>query len=105
MPLVRRDPSFIVKVAICDDHHKKLFAITNTLHQAILAGQGATVLDPIVKELLDYTRFHFSAEEALLEKAAYPSLVAHRIEHQHFINKVDQPRQDIATRKGSSVTS
>ena len=43
--------------------------------------------------------------EALLEKAAYPSLVAHRIEHQHFINKVDQPRQDIATRKGSSVTS
>jgi hemerythrin len=103
MPLVNWDPSFSVKVTVCDDHHKKLFAIINTLHDAMLAGQGATMLDPIVKELLDYTKFHFSAEEALLEKAAYPALAAHRIEHQRFINKVDQFRQDIASRKGSSV--
>jgi hemerythrin-like metal-binding protein len=103
MSLVKWDPSFSVKITVCDDHHKKLFAIINTLHDAMLAGQGATMLDPIVKELLDYTRFHFSAEAALLEKAAYPSLAAHRIEHQRFINKVDEFRQDITNRKGSSV--
>ncbi len=40
MPLVKWDPSFSVKVTVCDDHHKKLFAIINTLHEAMLAGQG-----------------------------------------------------------------
>lgn len=103
MPLVKWDPSFSVRVTVCDDHHKKLFAIINTLHAAMLAGKGAAMLDSIVKELLDYTKFHFSAEEALLEKAAYPSLAAHRIQHQRFIDKVGQFRQDIAAGKGSSI--
>jgi hemerythrin len=103
MALAKWDTSFSVKVAICDEHHKKLFAIINNLHESMLNGQAAAKLDPIVKELLDYTKFHFSAEEALLEKAGYPALAAHRAEHQRFIAKIDEFRQNISAGKGSSV--
>lgn len=66
-------------------------------------GQAASELEPIVHELLNYTKFHFSAEKALLEETAYPALAAHRVEHQRFVAKVDEFRKDIAAGKGSSV--
>jgi hemerythrin len=37
-------------------------------------GKGAKVVQQVVQELLDYTKFHFTAEEALLEKTGYPGL-------------------------------
>jgi hemerythrin len=99
-PLVTWDPSYSVKVKRCDEDHKKLFALINNLHEAMSVGQGADKVGQIVKELANYTRYHFSAEEALLEKAKYPDVLAHRAEHQVFVKKVDQFQKDIESGKG-----
>jgi len=100
MPLVNWDPSFSVKVHRCDEDHKKLFLLINTLHEAMLAGQGSEKVGTIVKQLADYARFHFSAEEAMLEKTKYPELSAHRAEHQNFVQRVEQFQSDLASGKG-----
>jgi hemerythrin len=97
MPLVTWDMSYSVKVARCDEDHKKLFALINSLHDAMLAGKGAQVIQKVVKELADYTEFHFSAEEKLLEQAHYPDLGAHRVQHRVFVKKVQQFQQDLKT--------
>jgi hemerythrin len=99
MALLKWDPSYSVKVHKCDEDHKKLFSLINNLHQAMLAGQGASKVQPIVKELADYTKYHFSAEEAMLEKTKYPELNVHRAEHQSFVKKVEQFQQDLAAGK------
>jgi hemerythrin len=103
MPLVTWEPSFSVKVKLCDNHHKKLFDLINTLHEAMLVGKGAGALDLIINELSDYTKFHFAAEEGLLEKAKYPALEAHRVEHCKFEEQVDQFREDVKAGRGSAV--
>jgi hemerythrin len=99
MPLVTWQPSYSVKVARYDDDHKRLFAMINDLHVAMLAGQGKEKIQQIVKQLGDYTKFHFSAEEAQLEKTNYPELSAHKAEHQLFIKQVQKFEQDIAAGK------
>ena len=99
MALVKWDPSYSVKVNRLDEDHKKLFAMINTLHESMLAGHGADRVQQIVQQLADYTKFHFSAEEALFAKTKYPGLNAHRAEHQAFVKRVEQFQQDLAAGK------
>jgi hemerythrin len=103
MPLVTWDQSYSVKVSRCDNDHKKLFALINSLHDAMSTGKGAEAVQKVVKELSDYTKFHFSAEEALLEKTKYAALSGHRMLHQEFIRKVDEFKDGLA--KGQSGQS
>lgn len=89
------DSSYSVKVEKCDEDHKKLFALLNQLLEAISAGKGYTVIGKAVKELDDYAKSHFSAEEKLMAEASYPILGPHRAQHQMFIQRVQQFQKDV----------
>ena len=95
MSLMVWNPSYSVKVQRCDDDHKKLFALINTLYDAMMKGEGSKVMEKTVKELADYTRYHFSQEEALLERTRYSALQSHQMQHREFVSKVDQFAQDV----------
>lgn len=100
MALVTWDTSYSVKVARCDEDHKKLFALINSLHDAMSKGKGAAVVQKVVKELADYAKYHFSTEESMMEKTKYPDLAAHRRQHEDFVKKVSQFQQDLASGNG-----
>ena len=99
MALVTWDRSYSVKVARCDNDHKKLFTLINIFHDAMAQGKGADVVQQTVQELLDYTRVHFSAEEGLMQKAGYAGLAAHRAQHQEFVRQVEQFQSDLQASK------
>jgi hemerythrin len=99
MALVAWDQSFSVKVDQCDEDHKRLFAVLNKLHDAMIAGKGSQIISGILKELEDYTKFHFAREEALLEKSNYPALAPHRAQHREFENKVQSFKRDLEAGK------
>jgi len=104
MALISWNESYGVKVAELDGHHQKLFALINTLHDAMSHGQGRTILQQVIAELSDYVDFHFKAEEALLERAKYPGLPGHRVEHRRFTAKVAGFRKDLdAGANGNAV--
>jgi hemerythrin len=88
MSLITWDQSYSVKVAELDGHHQKLFWLLNTLHEAMHAGKGSSVIRGIVEELADYTHTHFQREEALMEQTKYPGLDTHRVAHQKLLAKV-----------------
>ncbi|MBZ0254621.1 bacteriohemerythrin, partial [bacterium] len=71
-----------------DQQHKRLFELVNQLYDAMKAGQGTNNLSRILKELIRYTKNHFSAEEQYMEKAGYPKLEAHKKIHEGFAMKV-----------------
>jgi len=50
-----------------------------------------------LRELYEYARTHFSAEEALLEQTKYPGLYRHRSQHQAFIDKSEELKQSLQT--------
>ncbi|HMK23210.1 MAG TPA: bacteriohemerythrin [Terriglobales bacterium] len=95
MSMVTWDPSYSVKVQRCDDDHKKLFALFNSLHDAMMKGEGSKIMGRIVKELADYTRYHFAQEETLLERTKYPALESHRAQHREFVDKVEEFEREV----------
>lgn len=100
MEFMKWDQSYSVKVKACDDDHKKLFGMINSLHDAMKAGHGADKLGEIVRDLGNYAKYHFDREEAFLEKAKYPDLPSHRAQHHAFIQRVEGFRKDLAAGKG-----
>ena len=101
MALYSWNSTYSVKVQRCDDDHKKLFALINKLYEAMQSGTGGKVIEKVVEDLEEYTRYHFSGEEALMAKAKYPGLTVHRLEHQKFVEKVTKIRKDGV--KGQSI--
>jgi len=99
------NPSFSVKVKRCDEDHQKLFALIEELNDAMRSRQGNLIIDGIVEDLERYAQIHFTAEEALMAKAKYPQLAAHKAEHQKFIESVAKFRQELNSgNSGQSIT-
>lgn len=59
---------FTVRVEEFDNHHKKLMDLANLLHSKMMMGKGREVLEPILGELKEYTKYHFAAEEMKMAK-------------------------------------
>jgi hemerythrin len=97
MALLTWDASYSVKVAKCDEDHKKLFSLLNALHEAMKVGKGTQILHQVVADLANYARLHFAREEALLEMTKYPALAPHRAQHEEFVRRVAQFQQDLKT--------
>ncbi len=95
MALIDWSDNFSVGSQLMDDHHKKLFDIFNRLHEAMKAGQAATVLDGIMRELIDYTRYHFGEEEKMLERVGYTQLEMHKGLHRKFVSELEGYEKDI----------
>jgi hemerythrin-like metal-binding protein len=80
------DNGYSVGVEEFDGHHQKLFAIIGELTASLETGADdeATIVRAL-SELLDYTKYHFKAEENALRKLGYPGLSRQEAEHRDFI--------------------
>jgi hemerythrin len=54
----------------------------------MLTGQAQSLTGPMLRKLVDYTRRHFAAEEAMLVTTRYPDLAAHRAKHHELTKQV-----------------
>jgi hemerythrin-like metal-binding protein len=79
-----------VGVETLDDDHKRLIGIINQLHFGIMAGHDKRVLEAVLGELIDYTRFHFTREEEMLLEAGYVATPEHMTEHDQFIRRISR---------------
>jgi len=85
-----------VNVREIDDQHRQLFALLNRLNEAIEKGEAAAVLHSTLESLLNYTKWHFSAEQLYMETYQYPDTAAHRKQHQRMIEKVNSSQKEYA---------
>lgn len=85
MALINWNTSYSVQNADMDKQHQRLFELLNQLHDAMGQGKGKETMPKIFDELVQYTRVHFAAEEALLQKYNYPAFAAHKALHEDLI--------------------
>jgi hemerythrin len=90
MPQFNWDNSYSVKVKRFDGDHQQLFRILNELCAAMAAGQGQTVIQRVLQQLLQYTEKHFSAEEAVMKSTGYPQFQAQVDQHRKFTAKIKE---------------
>ncbi len=79
---------YSVGVSSMDEHHRKIFDIANRLYDAMKAGKSKELTDGFVKELIEYTEYHFTEEEKLMEKINYDDLPLQRRAHTIFISQL-----------------
>lgn len=88
MPFMVWNDRLSVNIAVIDNDHKKLLALTNELYDAIMANNGKQILERLLSELVDYTKFHFAREEEFLTYAGYADITRHKMEHDELTAQI-----------------
>jgi len=73
-----------------DNQHHELVDLTNQLYIACLAGDDVlnTVFKDAMSRMVEYVRFHFSAELKLLKAIDYPDYNNHKKMHDDLIKEI-----------------
>jgi len=72
-----------------DEQHKKLLALGKKLESfRNKEDKNRSEFESIIKGLLDYTVYHFDAEEKLMEDGGYVQLEKHRTIHRNFVKEL-----------------
>jgi hemerythrin len=90
MSLITWNDSYSVNIREIDRQHMKLVQIINDLNEAMRGGKANDVLAKIIRDLVSYTKTHFSNEEGYLERYGYPDVSAHKLQHSAFVNKISE---------------
>jgi hemerythrin len=88
MALMNWTNDFSVNIKEIDEQHKKLMAMINDLHAAMLAGKAKEAIGPILNGLIDYTKTHFAMEEQLMTKHQYTGYLSHKAAHDALTKQV-----------------
>jgi len=84
MQMVEWEDSFKLGVEPLDKHHRHLVDSLNRAYNAIMFEHDTDEINSISKELIEYTDYHFKAEEELMDQFSYGQAVAHVLEHETF---------------------
>lgn len=99
MELIQWTDEYSVGIKEIDNQHRGLIIIINELFTLMSEGKAKNKLDDIFDHLTDYTKKHFSAEELMLIKYAYPDIEQHKVEHKKFIEKLEGFMSDLEKNK------
>ncbi len=88
MALLSWDNSYSVGITKIDMQHKKLFDLINDLFDAMKIGESKNVIKKVIKELADYTVYHFGFEEKYFDDFGYPQTTTHKLEHKNFVDTI-----------------
>ncbi|MDR2729857.1 MAG: bacteriohemerythrin [Treponema sp.] len=84
------DEKYATGIALIDSQHKELFSLTNELFQACLGKEEALegVFKETMERMVNYVRFHFSAEQELLQRLKYPDYHEHKKQHETLVREI-----------------
>jgi NNP family nitrate/nitrite transporter-like MFS transporter len=94
-PLMRWRPEYGVGNAKMDKQHRRLLELINELDEVIQKGSDMTELRPVLDGVLDYTKTHFAAEEAHMERIGFPDIDEHKQAHALLMNQIDDLLEDV----------
>lgn len=96
--LIKWHEHFSVGSSVIDGQHKMLIKNINQLYTAFKK-KDMDALGNILVELKQYIIFHFGTEERMFKEKNYPYAEEHIIEHQLFIDKIDDFEKKYKARK------
>lgn len=100
MSCIEWDEEFELGISQLDEHHRRLIDILNSTYDCYQNDNHEEALVNILEELLNYTQYHFSAEEQLMQDSNYPARREHTMEHDMFTRQIAQFQQDLVDGKG-----
>jgi len=84
MSKIEWDDSMSVNVDLIDEQHKMLIQKLADLSAAFRRGLEQNKIMKTLEFMIDYTDFHFSTEEKVMEENDYPGLEEQKQQHEEF---------------------
>jgi hemerythrin len=84
------DEKYATGIELIDSQHKELFSLTNELFRACMSDNETLkgVFTETMGRMVDYVRFHFGAEQVLLQRLKYPDYDGHKKQHDNLIRDI-----------------
>ena len=86
-------PEYYIGIDMIDEEHKQLFQYADEAYELLhdeFTPDKYDRIDIILEKLRDYTVKHFADEEQYMESINYKKLFTQKVQHQEFINKLDE---------------
>lgn len=83
---------YLTGIDFIDAEHTKLFEITNQVYEVMkndFIPDKYDYIVEIIKELKEYTQYHFNHEEEYMKSIHYKKLLSQLVEHKDFIEQLD----------------
>lgn len=88
MSLLSWKDEFSTGISTFDNEHKRLIALINELHAAMLESRSQEVVGEVLRKLVQYTQIHFKHEEEAFARTGYPHAAQHTAQHQKLAAQV-----------------
>jgi hemerythrin len=94
-------PKYNTGITLIDQQHKELASLTNELYRACLSGHetAGAVFRETMGRMVEYVRFHFEAEQKLLQAIEFPNRVEHKKKHEALIRSILDAAKDFGEGK------
>ena len=73
-----------------DRHHQHMFTLINSLYDAMGTPSLKTEVPRLLKNVLDYARVHFEAEEKVMESVQYSGLADQEQAHRTYTRRLEE---------------
>jgi hemerythrin len=93
MAVIKWRDSYSTGIDAVDEEHKKLIDLIEAMHTSIRDKEPKETVEKVLAEVVEYTKTHFSNEEALMQDTLYTAVDEHIIEHQKLIKEVGEYRE------------
>ncbi len=95
--------SFSTGIRKIDEEHKILVEMLNDLETSMYSDREDKVLASVLRNLVDYVKFHFKSEEEVMKKIGFPDLQRHRKLHKNLVHEVATILVDLKNGRAWSV--
>lgn len=85
---IQWNDTFKVDVKVIDEQHQQLFDLINKLYIDMQESQSNESVVKTIKELKNYTIYHFTEEEKLMRDSNYSDLEQHIQIHKNMVQKI-----------------
>jgi hemerythrin len=79
-----------VGVEQLDRQHRHMFEIIDKLNTCPSQSPNSELVSQTLKEMFDYAKEHFAAEEELMQKYAYPEIESQKKQHAYFLKTASE---------------
>jgi len=88
--IVSWSDKYATGIELIDNQHHQLVDLTNELYRACLSGgdERLAVFKDAMSRMVEYVRYHFSAESKLLETIKYPDYNNHKKMHNDLVEEI-----------------
>ena len=90
-------------IDLIDNDHKKLISLINQLQNATQYKVDDNIIDQIMDDLINYTKYHFEREEFLMRTNQYPGYEDHKNLHEKMIGKMSECMKEYKSNPDNTI--